>query len=260
MSLTIEAPTLEEAIIKAAKELECSTLDLEMKVLRHPSSGIFGLFRKSALIEASSKKGSLNKDDTKHTKRDIRVKKESKDSRQPREKKERIEKVYNNDIEKERRKIDIHTALNEIKIGLDKLFMSSSFEIDKIEVSRLDNTTIYIILDGRDAALLIGKDEHRYKALSYLLYSWINNKYGYYIKLEIAQFLKNQEDMIKTYLVDVIEKVEAGGKAQTKPLDGVLVKIALNQLRERFPDKYVSVRNSRHGRFVVVNEKREAKK
>ncbi len=43
-------------------------------------------------------------------------------------------------------------------------------------------------------------------------------------------------------------------KAKTKSLDGVLVKIALEKLREKFPDKYVSVKSNSDGQFVVVND------
>ena len=56
------------------------------------------------------------------------------------------------------------------------------------------------------------------------------------------------------YLSTIIERVELIGKAQTKPLDGVLVKIALEQLRQRFPDKYVGIKNSDEGKFIVIND------
>ncbi|QKF65091.1 Jag N-terminal domain-containing protein [Campylobacter corcagiensis] len=239
--MRVEAQTLEEAIIKAAKELNCSTLDLDMKVLQHPSKGILGFFKKNAIIEASNLKVS-----TENIKAEPRVEKKPQN---------KSEKRFDS-----KNKKSIHKVINEIKSGLDTLFGTGCFDISVVDVSSFDNTTIDIKLDGKDAALLIGREGHRYKALSYLLYNWINFKYGYHIRLEISEFLKNQEEMIDAYLVDIIEKVESGGKAQTKPLDGVLVKIALSKLRERFPDKYVGARNSKNGRFIVINERRDAKK
>ncbi|KQH30247.1 hypothetical protein UD03_09075, partial [Campylobacter coli] len=72
---------------------------------------------------------------------------------------------------------------------------------------------------------------HRYKAISYLLHNWINLKYNLLVRLEIAQFLENQIQGMQIYLQGVIEKVKINGRGQTKPLDGVLIKIALEKLR-----------------------------
>ncbi|NLY03450.1 MAG: hypothetical protein GXZ15_01195 [Campylobacter sp.] len=254
--MKVEALTLEEAIIKATKELDCSTVDLNIKVIQHPSKGILGLFKKIAIIEASSFKNSKNRASQKRNVREnskIHSEGNSKDSRSKHNK----PSSPKDSTSKDKNQVDISLAVKEIQKGLKDLFAAGYFDIDFIEVSTYDATTILIKLDGKDAALLIGKEGHRYKALSYMLYSWVNHKYGYYIKLEIAQFLQNQEEMIGVYLVDIIEKVQNSGKAQTKPLDGVLVKIALKQLRDKFPDKYVGVRNSKNGKFIVVNERRK---
>ncbi|WP_275896797.1 hypothetical protein [Campylobacter fetus] len=70
----------------------------------------------------------------------------------------------------------------------------------------------------------------------------------------MAEFLKNQESGIAAYLSGVIDRVETTGRAQTKPLDGVLVKIALEQLRQRFPNKYVGIKSGDEGRYVVIND------
>jgi spoIIIJ-associated protein len=61
--------------------------------------------------------------------------------------------------------------------------------------------------------------------------------------------------MIRNYIQPVIENVEKYGKGKTRFLDGILVQIALEQLREAFPDKYVAIKTARSGkRFVVINE------
>ena len=154
----------------------------------------------------------------------------------------------------QKQKADIDKALPEIKQGVEKLFGGNFFTIDKIDVRKFDDDTVIIELDGEDAALLIGKEGYRYKAISYLLYNWIGSKYGLSVRLEIAQFLQNQETAIEQYLKSVIERVEETGKAKTKHLDGVLVKIALEKLREKFPDKYVGVKSNSDGQYVVVND------
>lgn len=155
---------------------------------------------------------------------------------------------------KEKETINFEKILPEIKDGMNRLFKASCFDISKIEVSKFDDETVLIELDGADAALLIGKEGYRYKAISYMLYNWLNSKYNLTIRLEIAQFLQNQEAMMDQYLNGVIERVQNSGRAQTKPLDGVLVKIALEKLREKFPDKYVGIKSGNDGKFVVVND------
>lgn len=175
------------------------------------------------------------------------AKKENSDTRQTRAQSAQKQK-------EQKLRADIDKVLPEIKQGVEKLFGGNFFAIDKIDVRKFDDETVLVELDGEDAALLIGKEGYRYKAISYLLYNWISSKYGLAVRLEIAQFLQNQEAAIEQYLKGVFERVEETGKAKTKPLDGVLVKIALEKLREKFPDKYVSVKSSGDGQFVVVND------
>ena len=356
--MKIEANTLQEAFQKAAEQLNCSVTELDIKVLQHPSSGFFGFFKKTAIIEANvenqpkpqhkpkndrnfAKKSDENesvkeekKQSKKHDHNDKKrnpkkhkdekneAKSEQKEHKnekpnlseknsalakdafaekgekeadepgyvikrldEPKEQKETkvakepqasksapknildtsiIENFNQTDEErapqalpkekKEKVVIDFDAILPEIKEGMTRLFKASCFEIDKVEVSKFNDETVLIELDGADAALLIGKEGYRYKAISYMLYNWLNSKYNLAIRLEIAQFLQNQEAMMDQYLNGVIERVQNSGRAQTKPLDGVLVKIALEKLREKFPDKYVGIKSGNDGKFVVVND------
>ncbi|QPH86154.1 Jag N-terminal domain-containing protein [Campylobacter concisus] len=348
--MKIEANTLQEAFQKAAEQLNCSVTQLDIKVLQHPSSGFFGFFKRSAIIEAnlenqskpqhkskndknfvkkndeneaikedkkqakkhdhSDKKRGLKKhrDEKNETKFEQKEHKNEKSNLseknealakdafaqkseeaepgyvikrldEPKEIKELqagknapknildnsiIENFNQTDEEsvaqalqkekKEKSAIDFDKILPEIKDGMNRLFKASCFDISKIEVSKFDDETVLIELDGADAALLIGKEGYRYKAISYMLYNWLNSKYNLAIRLEIAQFLQNQEAMMDQYLNGVIERVQNSGRAQTKPLDGVLVKIALEKLREKFPDKYVGIKSGNDGKFVVVND------
>jgi len=138
---------------------------------------------------------------------------------------------------------------------INTLFNFTCFSIDKIEVSAYDAETLLVEFKGEDAALLIGKEGYRYKALSYMIFNWINTKYKLQLRLEIAEFLKNQEESIARYLVGVCENIERDGRAQTKILDGVLVQIALKELRDKYPNKYVAIRSTRDGlKFIIINE------
>ncbi|EDZ63669.1 hypothetical protein SMGD1_1901 [Sulfurimonas gotlandica GD1] len=142
-----------------------------------------------------------------------------------------------------------------VQVDINKLFDSICFEIDNIEVSVYDENTLLIEFKGEDAALLIGKEGYRYKALSYMIFNWINTKYQLQLRLEIAEFLKNQEESVSRYLTGVKESVDRDGRAQTKVLDGVLVQIALRELREIYPDKYVAIRSTRDGlKYIIIND------
>jgi len=147
----------------------------------------------------------------------------------------------------------------ELALTIDKeineLFNLTCFEIDKIDVSVYDEQTLLVEFKGTDAALLIGKEGYRYKALSYMIFNWINSKYDIQLRLEIAEFLKNQEESVSRYLVNVCENIDRDGRAQTKILDGVLVQIALKELREKYPQKYVVIRSTRDGlKYIIVND------
>ena len=233
--IRVEAETLTEAYSKAAENLNCSVTELNITVLQNPKKGIFGFLQKKAIITAEMKKeenksGTFNKKTSHNFQKDM--------------------KKYTPMSEEE-----IEKAAKEIEKQLQNLMKYSCFELDTIKVEAGKNNSVVINIDGKDAALLIGKEGYRYKAFSYMIYNWINIKYQLNIRLEIAEFLKNQEEMIKKYLTPVKERIKQYGRGQTKPLDGVLVKIALEELREEFKDKYVSIKTNKDGdKYIIVND------
>lgn len=283
-----EASTLEEAYAEAAKEFSCSITELDIQVVQNPSRGFLGFGRKSAIIVAAmpSKKRNRNKGE-------MPKRRKQKASSEPRERvknvvetraeteekiakpvAEETERVENKEPKKEfslkrddeifgnfyTETPDITTVVAEIEKDINDLFEHACFDIEPIRVSVFNDETVLVEFHGNDAALLIGKEGYRYKALAYLLYNWIHSKYGYKVRLEIAEFLQNQEAMIENYLQPVIERIENEGRGQTKVLDGILVQIALTRLRDYFPDKYVAVRTNREGgRYIIVNEFMERK-
>lgn len=286
--MRVEAPTLQDAISQAAQNLDCSVIDVEIEIIQKPSSGFLGFFKKNAIIKAeksSQKRENFGNSQDFATMRQDKVadkiyefdgankfqaKKSHNQSNFNRQKQgndgESIahssqfsqQKNQNYSRENEgyfhKKTPNFDEILPQIQNGVELLFKSSCFEIDKFEVTKYDNKTIFIKIDGADAALVIGRDGCRYKAFSYLLFNWINLKFGLLVRFEVGQFLKNQESMMSTYLKDIIERVEADGKGFTKPLDGVLIKIALEQLRAKFPKKYVGVKSGKNGKFVVIND------
>jgi len=269
--IKVEAPTLEEAYKKASLALECSISELQCEVVQHPNNGILGLFKKNAIIVASLKaKLSEDKDEYTHLKsmeectetKIVDVVKEKEEKKDISTQKMYLEKDSivdsffnkNTDDTQDNEAVAYPELALKIEKQLKELFSHSCFEIDVIEVDVIDNTAL-IFIDGNDAALLIGKEGYRYNALSYMLFNWMHAKYELFIKLEIAEFLTIQQEMIRSHLKPVIETIEINGRGKTHFLDGILVQIALEQLRERFPDKYVAVKTSKDGKkFVVINE------
>ncbi len=281
----VEAPTLEEAYEKAATQLACSITDLEYEVVQYPSKGILGFLKKKAIIVATCKSSAKEKVEVK-----VKIKKEDISpliSEEESVASEILTTVKEEVLKEESDSIDIPQVNREKDAVLDSFFESKSdeseeevekenivydelalmiedqlkellshscFEIDVVEVDVRDDTAL-IFIDGDDAALLIGKEGYRYNALSYMLFNWLHTKYELFIKLEIAEFLTSQQEMIRNYIKPVIENVEKHGRGKTRSLDGILVQIALEQLREAFPNKYVAVKTGREGnKFVVINE------
>lgn len=286
----VEAPTLEEAYQKASEVLACSVSQLESKVVQYPSKGILGFFKKSAIIVAIKNdtspvvsSGSLEQANVVASEIIATLKEEafvaqleepSNIEQPPATVKKReptptfiddevVDSFFETDRrgEADEREVDPTTLLaREIEKELKALLALSCFNLDIVEVDVEENRA-FIFIDGDDAALLIGKEGYRYNALSYMIFNWLHAKYKLFIKLEIAAFLTTQEQMIRNYIKPVIESVHQHGRGKTAPLDGILVQIALEQLREAFSDKYVGVKTLPNGKkFIVVNAFNSKKK
>lgn len=271
----VEAPTLEEAYTKAAQALECSISELQYEVVQHPSNGIFGLFKKPAVIVATCKSTPSRTRKAKAESVEPTIEESAAEEIIASVKEATVSEPVVTPDQEQPAKIEEDAIVNSffeeagdyseesviydelallIETELKNLMALSCFDIDVVEVDVRDNTAL-IFIDGEDAALLIGKEGYRYNALSYMLFNWLHTKYELYIKLEIAEFLTTQQEMIRNYIKPVIENVEKFGKGKTRYLDGILVQIALEQLREAFPDKYVAVKTARDGgKFVVIND------
>ncbi|HEC1575772.1 TPA: Jag N-terminal domain-containing protein [Campylobacter upsaliensis] len=287
--MKIEAKDLQSALTEASIKLECSVVDLEYTILQQHKSGFLGFGRKSAIIEVEVKRCKKkhfkkenkphfrNEEKSNHFQKTDKVVKTESEFKKNEPKIKKVEenepktevKMESNKKEKYVVKSDAifdsfhkedHTSrnqddlLDEIKIQLERLLKISCFQISLKEIKMYDENCIFIRLDGEDSALLIGKEAHRYKAFSYLLHNWINLKYNLLVRLEIAEFLEKQIQGMQFYLQGVAEKIKQNGRGQTKPLDGVLIKIALEELRAMFPHKYVGIKQNGEQRFVVVND------
>lgn len=286
----VEADTLEEAYSKAAKELSCSVTEINYEIVQYPTLGMMGLFKKTAIIiavkktvatsateelekEEKVKPSKVENSTVKHIKNSnisITPKKKTEEPNHDKlndlvdnfftddkatekssERKETTDNViYDDDRDTpENKKLSI-----EIEKKIQALMKVGCFEIDTVEVDVFSGIA-HIFIDGDDAALLIGKEGYRYNALSYMLFNWINAEYNLYIKLEIAEFIQAQEEMIDNYLKPIAVHIKEHGKGKTKPLDGILVQIALEKLRAMFPNKYIAIKTGKDGKkFIIIND------
>jgi spoIIIJ-associated protein len=274
--IRVEALTLEEAYKNAASSLECSVTELKIELVQSPSNGFFGLFKKKAIIIAikdETKNSQVDNSDENITAKIEESKAEPKEqtilndtimpasfvSTQDDEDEEDDDitsYLADYDDEEDDKDIkDISEIASKVKDEMNRLFKTTCFKIDSIEVRPYDENTLLVEFRGEDAALLIGKEGYRYKALSYMIFNWINTQYQVQLRLEIAEFLKNQEESVLKYLDGVCQNIESDGRAQTKILDGVLIQIALKELRDRYPDKYVVIRSTKDGlKYIIVND------
>lgn len=307
----VTASTLQEALSKAALELDCSVTELDYEVVQYESKGVLGIGKKDAIIIANLKNSSAQLDSTqKHQEASYQqsqtpqsnqnikessqanssqnnpnqnnqgffdasefVASASLESSEPNYESRNYEsgkqnhtnqgyanydEPYNADNTSTTQTKKFQTkeeVASEIQNLIQEMLSYTPYKIDNVNVGFYDNQTLSIYIDGEDSALLIGERGYRYKAISYLLFNWIQPTYGYNIRLEIAQFLQNQEDAIDAYLVGIINEVKREGRAQTKPLDGILAFIALKKLRGHFPDKYISFReNPQNERYIIIND------
>jgi len=278
--ITFEAKTLEEVYEKASQSLNCSITNLEIVIKQAPREGFLGFFVKNAIITAQVKyiEKEINSFSNDKDLKDIKI--ETLASRlnelNEKENKTQVIPAMSQQVKKENLFNEFYTSSEEevhfspviksskneladkITIEVNNLFSKLCYEIDTISVKIIDEgKTVFIEFSGKDSALLIGKEGYRYKALSYVLFNWINEKYDMMLRLEIAQFLEKQEKAIFIYLEPVIESIKTEGFFKTKVLDGILIHIALTKLREEFPDKYVAVKTTQRGeKYILINEYR----
>lgn len=250
--MIIEAENLKDAYNKAAAELGCSVTQLNVRVLQHPSGGFLGFFKKNAIIEAvlEGEKFSENPEFNASQSKTGKAEKKQSDKSEPQN-----PRATHSKHRKEKQKgVVTDEILSDIKEKLSALFRSSDFNIEVSDVSKIDENTVYIKLQGEDSALLIGKEGHRYKALSYMIYNWISIRYDLAVVFEIAEFLQNQERFIDSYVNALVER-SGNERIVTKAFDGAFIKIVADKLKRAYPDRFVGIKSTRSGKIVIVDEK-----
>ena len=234
-TILFEANTLQEAYEKASLEYDCSITNLKSEVIQMPNNGFLGIFKKNAIIKVIE----IIADEPINLENEI------------------VNKavITPTKVEKVQEEKNYDKVLEDIKIKVNDLFSKICYDINEIEVKMYDDKTVLVHFTGNDSALLIGKEGYRYKAMSYILFNWIHDEYGLMLRLEIAEFLQNQEEHMKIYVDSIIDDIKAQEYYKTKILDGILIHIALTILREELPNKYIAVKqNVNKEKYILINE------
>ena len=144
--MIIEAENLKDAYNRAANTLGCSVTQLNVRVLQHPSGGFLGFFKKNAVIEAvlEGEKFSENPEFSASQNKTGKAEKKQGDKSEP-----QSPRTAHPKHRKEKQKAVVTDEnLIEIKEKLSALFKSSEFKIEVSEVSKIDENTVYIKLQG----------------------------------------------------------------------------------------------------------------
>ena len=201
-----ESNCLEKVYELATAEFNCSITELEIEVIQQPSKGFLGFGKKNAIIEVCFKDNCKKyvQETKSFRNKDVRIQEVSERIEYSNQKEERnlsqhqhedeiessscvpkvgskdkiFDKFYHEESQGEISKIiikkDKEKILKEVQEAIHLLFDNTCYCLDKINVEFYDEETLYVEFLGEDSALLIGKEGYRYKALSYILFNWIN--------------------------------------------------------------------------------------
>ena len=185
----------------ALKELKLSIDEVDVTVLEEPSSGFLGFGSKLAKVRVEKKKRKEEKTFVESV--------ESKEF-----KKAPVEKLKNVNVKDEFKPDDLeevndHPALDFLKETTEKMGLKLNFKAEKNENS------IYIEIEGKDAAAIIGKRGQTLDAIQYLTSLVVNKNKDEYIRVVIdaRRYRKKREETLKSLAFRLSGKVKRNGRS-----------------------------------------------
>ena len=206
----------------ALKELKLSIDEVDVTVLEEPSSGFLGFGSKLAKVRVEKKK-----------------RKEEKTFVEPVESKEfkkaPVEKLKNVNVKDEFKPDDLeevndHPALDFLKETTEKMGLKLNFKAEKNENS------IYIEIEGKDAAAIIGKRGQTLDAIQYLTSLVVNKNKDEYIRVVIdaRRYRKKREETLKSLAFRLSGKVKRNGRSlklePMNPYERMVIHVALQNV------------------------------
>ena len=143
----IEAQTLELAYAKAAEHFDCSVTALQVEIVQFPSNGLFGLFRKSAVIIAHlpNKKllnlnSTIEESTSIETDTNFEIEELELDDSFYHQEDDYEEESYEED-EYDDERMTAQECADEVQEQIIQLFKNICFDVDTISVSVYDDDT-----------------------------------------------------------------------------------------------------------------------
>lgn len=236
--ITEAAPTKEKAIAVALEKLGVSIQDVSITVLDEGKKGFLGFGVKPAVVQVIVLK---NEEDLEE------------------------EIVNEPEIEVETETIEIHSSSSKEKEGInDQALLESAkymngiakqMNIDDLSITqKIEGKYVYLHLDSKKAALLIGKRGQTLNALENLTQLVINKYSNSYLmlKLDVGNYRERRKETLEQLAERVADKaVRTGIKQDLEPMSSLERKIIHHALSSRLDIETYSV-GTDPNRYLVI--------
>lgn len=236
--ITETAPTKEKAIAVALEKLGVSIQDVSITVLDEGKKGFLGFGVKPAVVQVTVLK---NEEDLKE------------------------EIVNEPEIKVEPETIEIQSSSSKEKEGInDQALLESAkymneiakqMNIDDLSITqKIEGKYVYLHLDSKKAALLIGKRGQTLNALENLTQLVINKYSNSYLmlKLDVGNYRERRKETLEQLAERVADKaVRTGIKQDLEPMSSLERKIIHNALSSRLDIETYSV-GTDPNRYLVI--------
>lgn len=285
----ITAKTVDEAITKACLELETSSDNLEIQVVREGTSGFFGIGSKPAIIKVRKKVEEEEFDILKELKKEETKKEESKKERKApvyKEPKKEVKKEAPKPIKKENKPV----VKEEVPVKAEKKpemkreerkpvvrteeqikameqdgrkFLEGVFKAMELPVEinmnyDKENDCLEIDFSGEDMGILIGKRGQTLDSLQYLTSLVVNKEQQDYVrvKLDTENYRSRRKDTLENLARNIAYKVKKTRKPVVlEPMNPYERRIIHSALQgNKFVETY-SEGNEPYRHVVVVYKK-----
>lgn len=237
--ITISAKTVDEAIIKAAIELETTSDNLTYEVVEKGSAGFLGIGSKPAVIRAKRKEEVKEPDFTSV-----------------------LKEVKSEPAEIKHAPVSSDGKATEAVAFLKQLFDAMNMEVEITETFNEEEKELSITMVGEDMGILIGKRGQTLDSLQYLVSLVVNKKKEQYIrvKLDTENYRERRKETLETLARNIAYKVKRTKRSVAlepmNPYERRIIHAALQN------DKYVVTRSDGEDPFrhVIISLKRDNRK
>jgi spoIIIJ-associated protein len=221
--IEISAKTVDDAITKACIEMETSSDNLEIQVVREGTSGFLGFGSKPAIIKVRRKESEEIQESEPETKKEPEKteekKPEKKQERKPEKKQEKKKpaaaaekhpvpekKEY---VVVERSEEEISAMKNTAVKFLEDVFKAMDLPVNIAVDYKKDTGNLDIDFSGEDMGMLIGKRGQTLDSLQYLTSLVVNKGQEHYVrvKLDTENYRSRRKDTLENLARNIAYKV-----------------------------------------------------